>query len=185
MSSSSRATPWQIRRFLDATGGTSAVEFALVLPVLLLILLGGYEYSRVLAVSRKVTLTTRAVDDLATHYSTMVPTDISNVMNASAQIFAPYSSTNMGIVLSEIAIDAGGVATVAWSCSLNATAQTVGQPVTLPSGIGQPGTYLIWCNVNYLYVPTVNYTLNTNISLSDHLYMSPRISPNITLPSGC
>ena len=46
------------RSFLRARGGATAVEFALLLPFLLLLYLGGFELTQALSTYRKLTDTT-------------------------------------------------------------------------------------------------------------------------------
>ncbi|WP_158811742.1 TadE/TadG family type IV pilus assembly protein [Beijerinckia sp. L45] len=161
--------------------GVSAVEFALVLPLLLLIYLGGFQISQMLSAYRKMTITTRAVADLTTQYVSMSNDDIANVLNASAQVMAPFPTTNLSIVLSEITTSAAGVSTVAWSRPFNATALTTGKVVVLPVGIMQPGTSVILSQVSYLYTPTLGYQLTGSHLMSDQLYMRPRQAQSVAL----
>ena len=163
--------------------GVAAVEFALVLPVMLVILFGGYEYSRMLAVMRKVTITSRALADLTTHYSSVTGAQMTTVMNASAQIFAPYSTTGMTIVISEVYVSALGISTVVWSQATNTTQLTPNQIVVLPGGIAQANSYLIWAQVGYTYTPVFSYLVHSQIKFNDQLMMSPRISISIPLTS--
>jgi Flp pilus assembly protein TadG len=161
--------------------GVSAVEFALVLPLLLLIYLGGFQVSQMLSAYRKMTITTRAVADLTTQYASMSNADVANVLNASAQVMAPFSTSNLSIVLSEITTNALGISTVTWSQPFNATALQIGKVVVLPLGLIQPNTSIILSQVSYLYTPTVGYQLTGSHVMSDQLYMRPRQTQSVTL----
>ena len=146
----SRSVP---RRSLWADrAAVSAVEFALVLPIMLSLLFGGFELGRMQAVSRKITLTTRAI-----------------------------ATTGLKIIVSELAVDAAGIATVVWSQPLNATALPVGQVEPVPAAIAQPNSSLVWCTISYTYVPLVTKVFGTSKTLSDQIYMSPRLSNSIAL----
>ena len=168
-----------VRRLRGATDGVSAVEFAFILPLMLLMLFGGYEYSRMLEVWRKVSITTRAIADLTTQYTSMSDSDIATVMNASAQIFAPFSTTAMTIVVSEVYIDALGIATVQWSKASNTASLVKGRILFLPAGVSQINTYLIYSQVGYVYTPTFPLIPKSALSMSDSLLMSPRLSANV------
>ena len=160
--------------------GISAVEFAMLLPLMVTMYLGVVEVSQGVAIDRKVTLTTRTMADLASRVSSINNSDMSNLLNASAAVIAPYQASPLRIVLSAVSIDANGVAKIAWSDALNGTAHSVGATVTLPTALNVANTQLIWSEVSYTYNPTFGNVLTGNIDLSDRLYMRPRLSDTIT-----
>ena len=160
--------------------GISAVEFAMLLPLMVTLYLGVVEVSKGVAIDRKVTLTTRTMADLASRVTSINNADMSSLLNASAAVIAPYQPAPLKIVLSAVTIDANSVATIAWSDTLNGNARSVGSTVTLPSVLVVPNTTLIWSEVSYLYNPTFGYVLTGNLNLSDQIYMRPRLSDTIT-----
>ena len=76
--------------------GVSAVEFALLLPLMLTLYLGAVEISQAIGIDRKVTLTSRTVADLASQVSSLASSDMSNVLAASSAVIAPYDSSKLG-----------------------------------------------------------------------------------------
>ena len=64
---------------------------------------------------------------------------------------------------------------------MNGTGYTVGSTVTLPSGLVQPNTYLIYSEINYNYVPNIASSIIGPIPLRDTILMSPRNSNSIPL----
>src|SRR3954447_24736420 len=123
----------RLASFASDRRGISAVEFAMLLPLMVTLYLGVVEVSQGVATDRKVTLTTRTMADLASRVSSINNADMSSLLNASAAVIAPYQPAPLKIVLSAVSIDANGVAKVAWSDALNGTAHSVGSTVTLPS----------------------------------------------------
>ena len=160
--------------------GISAVEFAMLLPLMVTLYLGVVEVSQGVATDRKVTLTTRTMADLASRVSSINNADMSSLLNASAAVIAPYQPAPLKIVLSAVSIDANGVAKIAWSDTLNGAARSVGSTVTLPTALNVANTQLIWSEVFYTYSPTFGYVLTGNLNLSDQIYMRPRLSDSIT-----
>src|SRR5215467_13794165 len=155
--------------------GVSAVEFAMLLPLMVTMYLGVVEVSRGVAIDRKVTLTTRTMGDLASRVTSINNTDMSSLLNASAAVISPYDVNQVRVVLSAVNIDATGVAKVAWSDTLHGSARTVGSTVTVPTALNVPNTQLIWSEVSYNYAPTFGYVLTGNMTLADQLYMRPRL----------
>src|SRR5438093_3291696 len=166
--------------FVRDRRGISAVEFAMLLPLMVTLYLGVVEVSQGVAIDRKVTLTTRTMADLASRVSSINNADMSSLLNASASVIAPYQASPLKIVLSAVNIDANGVAKIAWSDALNATARGVNSTVSLPSALNVANTQLIWSEVSYIYNPTFGYVLTGNLNLSDQIYMRPRLSDTIT-----
>jgi Flp pilus assembly protein TadG len=165
--------------------GVAAVEFAFTVPVLLIVYLAGFELSQAMATYRKLSDTTVELANVSAQYTTMGALDVTSVFNASAQIMAPYQTSNLTIVLSEVTTDASSNATVTWSCPYNgAVALPTGQAVTMPTGMAQPSTSYILVQTTYQYNPTVGANLIGPIPMVDQIYMIPRSSPNIP-NAGC
>jgi Flp pilus assembly protein TadG len=160
--------------------GVAAVEFAMILPVMLTIYLGSVEAGDGFAIDLKVTEVARDVADLATQYVTIDNSDMSSILNASAAIIAPYSAANIVVTVSEVTTDSAGNATVTWSDSLNGTARPVGQKIPLPTSLQMPNTSLILGEVSYNYAPSLGYALTGTIILSDDYFLSPRLSNSVT-----
>jgi len=168
-----------IRRFAGERDGVSAVEFALLLPVMMTLYLGSVETSQGIAAQRKVDLTAHALADLATQYTDITNADMSNVLAAGSAIMAPYPAANLQEVVSELSINAKGQASVVWSDTLGGAALTVGEVVSIPASLAVPNTYLIYAQVQYSYNPTYGYVLTGTLTLKDQSYMLPRQSTSI------
>lgn len=166
---------------LKCDRGGAAIELALLLPLAVLLCFGGYDLASATAVSRKVTITARALADLTSQYATMSTADMSTVINASTQIMAPYASAPLTIRISEITTDNTGLnATVTWSVGQNQNAYVSASPIHLPAGMNTPNTSYIFSEVGYAYKPVVNFV--GLFRLSDQLYMLPRVSPTVQYP---
>ena len=107
-------------------------------------------------------------------------TDMTNALNASSAIMAPFSTSNLQVTVSSVKIDSAGKATVVWSDSLNGTAHTTGSTVTLPAALNVANTSLIWSEVQYSYKPVIGYVMTGTLLLKDQIYMRPRVSDTVT-----
>ncbi len=172
-----------LTHFARERNGLAALEFSLLLPVMLTLYLGSYEVTTGVAVQRKVTLTARAVADLSSQYTSIANSDMSNILNASSDIIAPYAAADLQVVVSELSVNAQGQASVVWSDTLNGTARPVGEVVTIPASLAVPNTYLILGEASYSYNPTYGYVVTGTLTLSDQIYVEPRQSSSIARTS--
>lgn len=156
--------------------GLALVEFATVLPVLLVLYLGGFQLSDGIACSRKVTITTRAMADLVAQNvsGTTSAAEVDNDLAAATQVMAPYPAADAMIRVSEVGTNASGVTTVQWSRAINGGALLKNATITIPTNFRIPGSYFLLAEVSYGYKPPVSYQFIGNLTLSDSIYMLPR-----------
>jgi Flp pilus assembly protein TadG len=159
--------------------GVSAIEFAMLLPVMLTIYFGVMETSQGVAIQRKVSLTSWSVADLASRVTSINNADMTNMLTAASAVIAPYADAELKVTISAVSIDANGIAKVAWSDSLHGTKRAVGSTVSLPAALNVPNSQLIWSEVNYNYVPSFGYVLTGALNLSDQIYVRPRLSETV------
>jgi Flp pilus assembly protein TadG len=99
---------------------------------------------------------------------------MTNILDASSAVITPYDANKLKITISCISIDANRNATVKWSVTRNGAVLS-GTP-TLPSALTVASTQLIFAQASYAYTPTMGYTITGTLTLSDQMYMAPRIS---------
>jgi len=176
------------RRLKDDCRGVAATEFVMIVPLMLTMFFGVVEFSSGVAVSRKVTLVARTVSDLASQSTAIADSDLSNFFAASVAILTPYSASPTQSTITELYVDpTTHKARVQWSKAstfnasggvvLGASSHSPGDIVTVPPALAADGTYLIWSEVSYKYVPAIGYVMvKAGVNLSDHNYTRPRQS---------
>ena len=169
----------RLARLASDQRGVSAVEFALLLPLMLTLYFGSVEISQGISADRKVTLTARTVADLVSQVSSINNNDMTNSLNAASAVMAPYATSNLQVTVTSVVVDANGNATVAWSDTMNGTARTAGSTVTLPAAFAVANTSVIWGEVQYSYTPTIGYVVSGTLTLKDQIYMRPRLSTSV------
>lgn len=174
-----------VRNLWADTRAVAAVEFAIVVPFMLLLYVGGVELGNGLAISVKVSETAHTVADLVSRNACVTDASLSTMLGASAVTIAPYASANTTVVVSEVSTDASGKATVTWSKALNGTARPVAQQVILPAALGTPSpsnTSLILGEVTYQYTPNLGYAITGTIPIGEKYYLFPRVSSAVQYP---
>jgi Flp pilus assembly protein TadG len=168
------STSARLARFARDRRGVSAVEFALLAPLMIGLYLGCAEVSDGVGADRKVSLVAAALANLPAQVTTISAGEMTNILDASSAIIKPYSASKLKMTVSCINIDATRNATVKWSVTRNGTSPS--GSITIPTALALPNSQLIFSQVSYDYTPTVGYTITGTLTLSDKMYMSPRIS---------
>jgi Flp pilus assembly protein TadG len=154
--------------------GVSAVEFALLAPVMIGLYLGCVEISEGVSADRKVSLIAAALANLSAQVTTISSTDMTNILDASSAIAAPYPANKLKMTVTCLKIDANKNVTVKWSVTRGGTANS--GSMTIPSALAVANSQLILSESSYAYTPTVGYTITGTLNLTDKMYMSPRIT---------
>ena len=103
-----------------AQRGVSAVEFALIAPLMMLMLFGASEVSQAVSVDRKVTLAASTLGDLAAQTDRVSCTGLAAIANVARSVFAPYTATNASMVVASVGLQAG-TPKVEWSQEIDGT----------------------------------------------------------------
>jgi Flp pilus assembly protein TadG len=159
--------------------GLSAVEFALILPVMLGLFFASVELGDALTIDRKVNIVTSTLADLVAQTKEITDTDMANIFNAATSIMTPYPTTSLKLKVTGVNIDASSNVTVAWSYAQNDTALAKGSTVSLPSALVQASTFLVMSEVHYPYTPSVGYVMTGTYDLTNKFYLSPRVSTKV------
>jgi len=161
--------------FLADGRGLAATEFAVVVPLMLVMFFGTVEFSSAVAIDRKVTLMARTLSDLTSQSTSVGDTDMTNFFAASTGIMTPYATSPVSATITELYVDPSTLqAHVQWS--KGSVPRTQKSAVTIPTTLAVGGTYLIFSEVSYVYTPSVGYALKSAITLSDVAYTRPRQS---------
>ena len=156
--------------------GLAAVEFAMIVPLMLVLFFGTVEFSSGIAVDRKVTIMARTLSDLTSQNISVTDSVLTNIFNASTGIMTPYSTTPVNSTITELYVDpVSKVARVQWS--KGASARAAGTTVAIPTALKVGGTFLIFSEVSYKYTPSIGFVMTkTGITMSDFTYTRPRQS---------
>jgi Flp pilus assembly protein TadG len=185
----------RVRDLWTDTRGVAATEFAIVMPFMLVLYVGGVELGNGLAMSVKVSQTAHSVADMVSQNTQVTASQMQSILQASTAIMAPYPVADgngvslMTITISEVSTDSSGNATVQWSKSTSSSgARPVGQQMTLssftapdpnnPNNSNNANISLILGEVSYAYTPNLGYSISGTVTLSDSYYLFPRCSTN-------
>jgi Flp pilus assembly protein TadG len=188
------------RHFRKAQGGLAAVEFALLLPVMITLFFGTIEISLALLCSADVSIMASTASDLIAQESTTQTSDISNVYSAAGTVLYPYynpattGSQAPSIRITSIIYDTTTNSTtsgkVAWTCTqsgsgtLSPATRSVGATVTLPQAIMATNGSVIMAEVAYNYGSPTTQIVAPSINMTNVWYTKPRRVLQIPAPTG-
>jgi len=176
------------RRFRRDQSGVSAVEFALIAPVMILFYFGTAELTQGLMAERRTLSTASAIGDLvAQSNGATTGQDIDDAMNMGNIIMYPFPTTGtvLSICVEGITADNSPtpVKSVLWRQVKNddGNCPAVGATVkSLSADIIAAGQSLIMARVAYKYTSSTNLVLHANPTFTKVYYLRPRRSSSIT-----
>jgi Flp pilus assembly protein TadG len=182
---------------LKDRSGIAATEFAVIVPLMLVMFFGVVEFSSALAIDRKITIMARTLADLTSQAAKVNDTDLAIYFGAAGKIMQPYIPPiypTPNTTVSELYIDpASGDVRVQWS--KGSAPRSVSSIVTaiVPTSLISrdpvtnailPNQYLIFSEVDFTYVPAVGYVMvKTGVKMSDVAYTRPRQSMCVFYPT--
>jgi hypothetical protein len=128
-------------RLLGCRAGNVAVEFALAVPVLLLLMLGSAEMARFVILHQKMDRVATTISDLVSRAETISESQLDDIFLAIRQVATPFDIANLGVVfVSSITNPDGDGAVVSWqrsgggSYSTSSHLGAEGEEAVLPDG---------------------------------------------------
>ena len=185
--SRSNVMPFRFGSFASDDRGVSAIEFALLVPVILVLLIGMVDVNEALTVHRKMRQISSTIADLVAQRSELTPAEITMTLQGGASLLAPYDTSNLDIVLSVLNVGQQGQ-TVAWSRAYQTTAETTGAIPAFPApdALAEVGVQVVVVRLDYTF-QTLSSSLLESIlgrsgyAMQDTMYERPRVGDEIIL----
>lgn len=100
-----RTTPGGMNRFLGDETGIAAVEFALMIPFLLLAYLGATDITQALAIDRKLSQVSATVSDLVAQEEEITRAEVEAFFQAGIAIMRPFEFESTKLQLTIVEVD--------------------------------------------------------------------------------
>jgi Flp pilus assembly protein TadG len=171
------------RRFARDTRGIAAVEFAFVVPIMLLMLVGTVEASRAIGIDRRLSLVTTMVADLVAREQKMNSADLTAIYKIVNQVMSPYDASSLKVsVIPVKASPSDAALTKVYASTTNRPSHNEGaQPskcssYSMTAGLLPKGGSVIVVESSYTYEPIfLNYVFGA-ASWTDKALATPRNS---------
>ncbi|MGX9142143.1 TadE/TadG family type IV pilus assembly protein [Mesorhizobium sp. 128a] len=189
-------------RFCSDRRGVAAIEFAFIVPVLLVMYFVTMEASQAIETSKKVSRIGSMVADLVTQQTTVTAADIDAIMKIGTSTLQPYnrSTPNIFVTAIQVTTDTPPRVEVVWSRKLVEGTYSAGADkksiTTVPPTLRIAGTFLIRVESQLGYEPMIAWDVDnakrvglttsffSTINMGETYYLRPRRV--LTLPcSNC
>lgn len=181
--------PRLLTRFFRDRRGIAAVEFGLIAPVLLILMMGAVEVTRAVAIDRRVSVATSMVADLVArgnpeNGSGYTPpfsaNDINAIYGIVERVMAPYDASALKLSLVPLVIKSDGTQAKVYAGTTNrpsyhgASQLPYCQSYTLPNSLMTGGEFVVVVEATYAFSPMlVDYVVGST-TWTDKAYAKPR-----------
>ena len=164
--------------------GVAAIEFAMIVPIMVMLFLGTVEFSQALTADRRVAQMASTTADLVAQYDTLSVAQVNNIFKISKSLLLPYPTTSLTISVTNLSKTGTSTPSGDWSQDLTGASPYLGTYSTpVPAGllIDQTAgvkTCVVMAEVKYTFKPIVGYFLSpvNGVALAEKFYLKPRKS---------
>jgi Flp pilus assembly protein TadG len=193
-----RPAAWRDRlgRLIGDRRGVAAIEFALIVPLLLSMYFVTMEVSQAIESNKKVSRAGSMVADLVTQQQTIRKADLDAIMAIGESLLQPYNRSKPAITITAIEVtdEPSPQVKVVWSRKLHDGAFTQGAAkgsiTTVPPALNTKGSFLVRAESALEYKPVITWAASSeqalgltaafaNISMKETYYLRPRMSQRI------
>ncbi len=163
--------------------GVSAVEFAMLAPVLIGFYFGMAEFCQGFMAQKRMGHVTSMVADLVAQEESVATSNLDDIFDLGGLIMKPFNASGLKQRVSSVTRTAG-VARVDWSRGDGMAARAVNSTITLPANLIVDGQSVVVSEATYDYDSPVDYFMPGITRFSQTYYLRPR-TVDKTLCSNC
>ncbi|MBX3481493.1 MAG: pilus assembly protein [Caulobacter sp.] len=168
------------RRLARDKRGVSAVEFALIAPVLIAFYFGLAELTQAMMAERRASHTASSVGDLVAQSTQISDATLSDIFSIGKTIISPFPTTTLKMRVSSVVADASLSPKVAWSSGDGMTPLSKGATASVPSGLlTVAGDSVIISEASYSYDSPVDFFVPQAVTFNKVFYLRPRKSDTV------
>lgn len=169
--------------------GNFTIEFALIMPMLLVLLVSGIEFTRYVLVNQKVERTSASLADLVAQSTVMSESGMDNLFEAAQYTMKPFDLESAGqLIVTSVEAD-NGPPRIRWQRSYGARSEASqfgrqGTVANLPKElVVRNGENVILCEAFFLYAPMIGQGLIAETTVRRFAAFRPRYgSLNVIYP---
>jgi Flp pilus assembly protein TadG len=170
----------RLRHFGTARQGLAALEFAILLPMMVFLLFGAVELIDLLQTNRRVENTASSIADVVSRDNEVTDSEVTGMWRALELLMIPDNAADLNIRITSVSIPDSSTATVIWSEGRGMSARVANSSVTLPANMMRAGTSIIMAETEYSYDSPIGIFMDAPMSLQHVVYRRSRLVDPIT-----
>ncbi|HYD71918.1 MAG TPA: TadE/TadG family type IV pilus assembly protein [Candidatus Binatia bacterium] len=165
-----------LSRFAKAKKGNAALEFAIIAPMMIMLLFGSVDLLDVLNANKRVQNVTSSLADVVARDTEVSDEEVAGLWAAIDVLMYPSSGDAVNIRVSSIRIESASIARVVWSEGHDMEARQAGTTVSgLPAAMMNPGTSMILAESTFAYDSPLGFLLEDGVTLQHQAYRRSRL----------
>lgn len=168
-----------ISRLRGDERGVSAVEFAMIAPVMIAFYFGMAEFCQGYMAQKRMGHVSAMVADLVAQEETVATANLDDIFQIGGLIMKPFPTTPALQQRVSSVTRTAGVARVTWSRGSGVAARPVDEVITMPAGLISDGESIIVSEATYDYDSPVDYLMPAVTRFSHIYYLRPRTVDNV------
>lgn len=167
---------FRLRGFLKDRSGVSAVEFALIAPILIMTYLALAELTLSMMAGRRTSHLAATIGDLAAQSETLTDANVADLWEIGTSMLRPFATgTDLKVRLTCVTMGADNVARVDWSDGHNIAEYADGSTIaTVTTDQISAKESLVITEVEYDYTSPIGKFLPGEKTFKDTFYHHPR-----------
>lgn len=163
----------RLSQFAKDIRALGALEFALMVPVMLILWTGTVELAEFHLASRKVTVAAQSAADLISQEVSVTEAQLEDIVQAVTAIMDPFSIEGLGITFINVEADNNGRVTIGWQFDRGvAAAAERGIPPRAIPLVGQNDSVIV-AAITYQHRGTFN-VFTTGTVITEKAFVRPR-----------
>lgn len=175
---SGRGFSWRAKSFLKDRRGATAVEFALIAPVLIVLYCGMAELTQAMMAQRRLSNIASQMGDLVAQGTQTGPLKMADIFTIGNITMAPFPTSGLKMCVASVTSDAAGKDTVDWSKPSIAgmtNCPAKGAVLTdVPVGVLPASQSVVLARASYTYVSPIKLVMPSSMTFARTYYLRPR-----------
>ncbi len=168
-----------LRRLRSARRATSAIEFAIMAPILLALSTGAVGLCLAIRARTDLTQAAAAMAQLIATQSTVTPAQIADFCSGASDELAPYATSGLQLSVASVT-NSNGTPAADWSNTSCGNGGAIANPATLAATVvPNAGDSTIVVQASYVFHNPLSLVLPATFSLTATAYARPRANTTV------